>query len=172
MRVGYTGREFPRSTVLEFSCSAYIQILAGCRVELIRSMGLLGKGGEQQVQEAIAAGIGTVRVAGKAAGMLSIDQAIAQVPEPGSAVRGGGDRHNSRGSRGPGAAGGIPGHFTGRCCSRSSVAPTSALRHFSNSAVVSAATGRARSAAPTCVVSLDLSIATESAGLFASRYAQ
>jgi 4-hydroxy-2-oxoheptanedioate aldolase len=46
--------------------------------DLSASMGLLGSGGDERVQDAIAHGIGTVRAAGKAAGVLSIDQTIAR----------------------------------------------------------------------------------------------
>jgi 4-hydroxy-2-oxoheptanedioate aldolase len=46
--------------------------------DLSASMGLLGGTGDQRVQDAIAHGIGTVRAAGKAAGVLSIDRTIAR----------------------------------------------------------------------------------------------
>ena len=46
--------------------------------DLAASMGLLGKTAEPQVQDAIAEGIGTVRAAGKAAGVLSAEPGIAR----------------------------------------------------------------------------------------------
>lgn len=46
--------------------------------DLSASMGLLGKPGDARVRDAIAAGIRTVRAAGKAAGVLSPDPAIAK----------------------------------------------------------------------------------------------
>ena len=46
--------------------------------DLAASMGLLGKTGEPRVQEAIVAGIRTVRAAGKAPGVLSVDPATAR----------------------------------------------------------------------------------------------
>ena len=46
--------------------------------DLAASMGLLGRAGDPQVQDAIAHGIGTVRAAGKAAGTLSADIALAR----------------------------------------------------------------------------------------------
>jgi 4-hydroxy-2-oxoheptanedioate aldolase len=46
--------------------------------DLAASLGLLGKPGEAIVQEAITTGIATVRRAGKAAGILSADRALAQ----------------------------------------------------------------------------------------------
>jgi 4-hydroxy-2-oxoheptanedioate aldolase len=46
--------------------------------DLSASMGLLGRAGDTRVQDAIAHGIGTVRRAGKAAGTLSADIALAR----------------------------------------------------------------------------------------------
>jgi len=46
--------------------------------DLAASMGLLGRGSDPQVQQAIAHGIDTVRRAGKAAGTLSADPALAR----------------------------------------------------------------------------------------------
>jgi 4-hydroxy-2-oxoheptanedioate aldolase len=44
--------------------------------DLAASMGLLGRSGDQQVQQAIVEGIRTVRGAGKAAGVLTVDPAL------------------------------------------------------------------------------------------------
>jgi 4-hydroxy-2-oxoheptanedioate aldolase len=46
--------------------------------DLAASLGLLGKTGDQRVQDAIIRGIGTVRAAGKAAGILTADPALAR----------------------------------------------------------------------------------------------
>ena len=46
--------------------------------DLAASLGLLGKTGDQRVQDAIVRGIGTVRAAGKAAGILTADPALAR----------------------------------------------------------------------------------------------
>ena len=46
--------------------------------DLAASMGMLGRAADPQVQDAIAHGIGTVRAAGKAAGTLSADIALAR----------------------------------------------------------------------------------------------
>jgi len=46
--------------------------------DLSASMGLLGQPGRPEVQQAIAGGIAAVRKAGKAAGVLSADQALAR----------------------------------------------------------------------------------------------
>ena len=46
--------------------------------DLAASLGLLGKTGDARVQEAITHGIETVRTAGKAAGVLSADTALAR----------------------------------------------------------------------------------------------
>ncbi|HXI67529.1 MAG TPA: aldolase/citrate lyase family protein, partial [Steroidobacteraceae bacterium] len=46
--------------------------------DLAASLGLLGKTADQRVQEAIVRGIGTVRAAGKAAGILTADPALAR----------------------------------------------------------------------------------------------
>jgi 4-hydroxy-2-oxoheptanedioate aldolase len=46
--------------------------------DLAASMGLIGRTGERSVQQAIADGIATVRRAGKAAGVLSTDRALAR----------------------------------------------------------------------------------------------
>jgi 4-hydroxy-2-oxoheptanedioate aldolase len=46
--------------------------------DLAASLGLLGKTADQRLQEAIIRGIGTVRAAGKAAGILTADPALAR----------------------------------------------------------------------------------------------
>ena len=46
--------------------------------DLAASLGLLGKTADQRVQDAIVSGIGTVRAAGKAAGVLSADPKVAR----------------------------------------------------------------------------------------------
>jgi 4-hydroxy-2-oxoheptanedioate aldolase len=46
--------------------------------DLAASMGLLGKSGDPRVQQAIEDGIATVRAAGKAAGVLTVDPDLAR----------------------------------------------------------------------------------------------